>query len=299
MVKIIDVNVDKADIRIDKYLIEELGFSRSKIQKLIKDNKVKVNGQEIKNSYLVRVDDEIMVEEIEEESTSIKPENIPLDILFEDDSIIVVNKPSGMVVHPAAGHHTNTLVNALLYHSLHLSNMDNDLRPGIIHRIDKDTSGLLVVAKNDEVYITLSQALKDRKVIRRYIALVEGVIPHDKGTIDAPIGRDPFDRKKMAVTDINAKDAITHFRVLKRLNGATLIECQLETGRTHQIRLHMQYIGYPIVNDPVYNNKKTINSFGQMLHAKLLGFNHPITNEYMEFEVDAPNEFQTIVERYR
>lgn len=297
--KIIDVNVDKADIRIDKYLIEELGFSRSKIQKLIKDNKVKVNGQEIKNSYLVRVDDEIMVEEIEEESTSIKPENIPLDILFEDDSIIVVNKPSGMVVHPAAGHHTNTLVNALLYHSLHLSNMDNDLRPGIIHRIDKDTSGLLVVAKNDEVYITLSQALKDRKVIRRYIALVEGVIPHDKGTIDAPIGRDPFDRKKMAVTDINAKDAITHFRVLKRLNGATLIECQLETGRTHQIRLHMQYIGYPIVNDPVYNNKKTINSFGQMLHAKLLGFNHPITNEYMEFEVDAPNEFQTIVERYR
>lgn len=297
--KIIDVNVDKADIRIDKYLIEELGFSRSKIQKLIKDNKVKVNGQEIKNSYLVRVDDEIMVEEIEEESTSIKPENIPLDILFEDDSIIVVNKPSGMVAHPAAGHHTNTLVNALLYHSLHLSNMDNDLRPGIIHRIDKDTSGLLVVAKNDEVYITLSQALKDRKVIRRYIALVEGVIPHDNGTIDAPIGRDPFDRKKMAVTDINAKDAITHFRVLKRLNGATLIECQLETGRTHQIRLHMQYIGYPIVNDPVYNNKKTINSFGQMLHAKLLGFNHPITNEYMEFEVDAPNEFQTIVERYR
>jgi 23S rRNA pseudouridine1911/1915/1917 synthase len=296
-VKIINVSEDKSDIRIDKYLIEELGFSRSKIQKLIENQKVKVNDKFIKNSHTVRVDDEIVIEEYIEESTDIKPENIPLDIYFEDDDVLVVNKPSGMVVHPAAGHYTNTLVNALLYHSS-LSGVNGMIRPGIIHRIDKDTSGLLLVAKNDEAHVILAQALQERRITRRYVALVEGIIPHDLGTIDAPIGRDPYDRKKMAVTDINAKEAVTHFTVLERLNNATLIECRLETGRTHQIRVHMKYIGHPVINDPVYN-KKVINDFGQMLHAKVLGFNHPKTNKYMEFIAEEPDEFKKIVDTYR
>lgn len=295
--RIINVNVEEANIRIDKYLIKELKLSRSSIQKLIKDNKITVNDQVIKNNYIVRVDDEIMVDDINEEPTKIEPENIPLDILFEDDSIIVLNKPSGMVVHPAAGHYTNTLVNALLYYSPNLSS--NDVRPGIVHRIDKDTSGLLLVAKNDEVHSKLSESLKERTIIRRYIALVEGMIKPEKGTIDAPIGRDPFDRKKMAVTDLNAKKAITHFRVLERFNEATLIECQLETGRTHQIRLHMHYIGHPVINDVVYNNRKPINSFGQMLHAKFIGLKHPLTDEYMEFEAETPAEFNEILDIYR
>jgi 23S rRNA pseudouridine1911/1915/1917 synthase len=296
-VKIINVSEEKSDIRIDKYLIEELGFSRSKIQKLIENKKAKVNDKLIKNSYIVRVDDEIVIEEYTEESTDINPENIPLDIYFEDNDVLVVNKPSGMVVHPAAGHYTNTLVNALLYHCS-LSGVNGMIRPGIIHRIDKDTSGLLLVAKNDEAHMILAQALQERRITRRYVALVEGIIPHDLGTVDAPIGRDPYDRKKMAVTDINAKEAVTHFTVLERLNNATLIECCLETGRTHQIRVHMKYIGHPVINDPVYN-KKVINDFGQMLHAKVLGFNHPKTNKYMEFIAEEPDEFKKIVDIYR
>lgn len=297
--KIINVSEDKADERIDKYLIEGLGFSRSKIQKLIENDQISVNNKKVKNSYLVRVDDEITIEEDLEDTTDAKPENIPLDIFFEDDDVLVVNKPSGMVVHPAAGHYSGTLVNALLHHCLKLSGVNGKVRPGIVHRIDKDTSGLLLVAKNDEAHVILAKSLQERRITRRYVALVEGIIPHDHGTIDAPVGRDSFDRKKMAVTDINAKDAITHFMVLERLNGATLIECRLETGRTHQIRLHMQYIGYPIVNDPVYNNKKVIGSFGQMLHAKVLGFNHPKTDEYMEFTAEVPEEFKKIVDSYR
>jgi len=297
-VNIINVTEEKADIRIDKYLIEELNYSRSKIQKLIKNGNIKVNDQNIKNSYIVRVDDEIKINDHNIQNAEIVPENIPLDIIYEDEDVIVVNKPSGMVVHPAAGHYTKTLVNALLYHSKDLSNVNGDARPGIIHRIDKDTSGLLLVAKNDETHALLAKDLQERKILRKYIALVEGVIPHDHGTIDAPIGRDSIDRKKMAVTDINAKDAVTHFSVIERFNKATLIECKLETGRTHQIRLHMQYIGYPIVNDPVYNKKKVINNFGQMLHAKTLGFNHPRTKEYIEFSVEAPKEFTQIVDTY-
>ena len=297
--KIINVSEDKSDIRIDKYLIEELGFSRSKIQKLIENDKIIVNDKKIKNSYLVRVDDEITIEEDFEEPMDVKPENIPLDIFYEDDDVLVVNKPSGMVVHPAAGHYTGTLVNALLYHCMQLSGVNGSMRPGIVHRIDKDTSGLLLVAKNDEAHATLAKALQEKRVTRRYVALVYGVIPHDHGTIDAPVGRDPFDRKKMAVTDINAKEAVTHFTVLERLNDATLIECRLETGRTHQIRLHMQYIGHPVVNDPVYSSKKLINSYGQLLHAKVLGFNHPKTNEYMEFTADVPEEFSKIVDTFR
>ena len=293
--KIYTVENELSDIRIDKYLIDLLGVSRSKVQKMIESNNITVNDKIIKNSYIVRVDDVIKVTELVE-NTDILPENIPLDIVYEDDYLLVVNKPSGMVVHPALGHYSGTLVNALMYHT-NLSN--NDIRPGIVHRIDKDTSGLLLVAKNDEVHLALSEELSKRKVNRKYIALVHGVINNDTGTIDAPIGRSMFDRKKMSVTDINSKDAITHFKVLERLNDATLIECTLETGRTHQIRVHMSYIGFPIVNDPVYGRKKIINDFGQMLHAKTIGFNHPITGKYMEFSKDAPKEFYDILDTFR
>jgi len=293
--KIFIVENELSDIRIDKYLIDLLGFSRSKIQKLIETDNITVNGKNIKSSYIVRVDDEIKVNEVVE-NVDILPENIPLDIIYEDEYLLVVNKPSGMVVHPALGHYSGTLVNALMYHT-NLSN--NDVRPGIVHRIDKDTSGLLLVAKNDDIHFSLSEELSKRKVNRKYIALVHGVIMNDTGTIDAPIGRDLFDRKKMSVTDVNSKEAVTHFRVLERLKDATLIECTLETGRTHQIRVHMNYIGYPIVNDPVYGRRKKINDFGQMLHAKTIGFNHPVTNEYMEFSKDAPKEFYDILDTFR
>jgi len=293
--KIFTVENELSDIRIDKYLIDLLGISRSKIQKLIDSDNVFVNDKIIKNSYIVRVDDVIKVNEVEE-NTDILPEDIPLDIVYEDEYLLVVNKPSGMVVHPALGHYSGTLVNALMYHT-NLSN--NDIRPGIVHRIDKDTSGLLLVAKNDDVHLFLSEELSKRKVNRKYIALVYGVIKNETGTIDAPIGRDLFDRKKMSVTDINSKEAVTHFKVLERFKDATLIECTLETGRTHQIRVHMNYIGFPIVNDPVYGRKKKINDFGQMLHAKTIGFTHPITNEYMEFSIDAPKEFYDILDTFR
>ena len=293
--KIYTVENELSDIRIDKYLIDLLDVSRSKVQKMIESNNITVNDKFVKNSYIVRVDDVIKVTELVE-NTDILPENIPLDIVYEDDYLLVVNKPSGMVVHPALGHYSGTLVNALMYHT-NLSS--NDVRPGIVHRIDKDTSGLLLVAKNDDVHLALSEELSKRKVNRKYIALVYGVINNDTGTIDAPIGRSMFDRKKMSVTDINSKDAITHFKVLERLSDATLIECTLETGRTHQIRVHMSYIGFPIVNDPVYGRKKIINDFGQMLHAKTIGFNHPITGEYMEFSKDAPKEFYDILDTFR
>lgn len=293
--KIFVVERDFCDIRIDKYLIDLLNISRSKIQKLIDSNNIKVNGKDIKNSYIVRVDDEIIVNDIIE-NNEILPEKMDLDIIYEDEYLLVVNKPSGMVVHPSLGHYTNTLVNGLMYYT----SLSNDkIRPGIVHRIDKDTSGLLLVAKNDDVHLYLSEEIKKRKVNRKYIALVHGVIKNDSGTIDAPIGRDLFDRKKMAVTDINSKDAITHFKVLDRYKDSTLIECVLETGRTHQIRVHMNYIGYPIVNDPLYGRKKIINDFGQMLHAKSIGFVHPIKEKYMEFECDCPKEFYDILKLFK
>ena len=293
--RIFTVENDLSDIRIDKYLIELLELSRSKIQKMIENGNILVNNKNIKNSYIVRVDDEIKVTDYVD-NTDIVPENIDLDIVYEDEYLLVVNKPSGMVVHPAPGHYSGTLVNALMYHTK-LSN--NDVRPGIVHRIDKDTSGLLLVAKNDEIHEYLSNEISKRKVSRKYVALVSGVINNDSGTIDAPIGRDLIDRKKMAVTDINSKDAITHFKVLERYKNATLILCTLETGRTHQIRVHMSYIGYPIVNDPIYGKKKVINNYGQMLHAKTIGFVHPITNEYMEFSVDMEHEFYEILNMYK
>ena len=279
--------------RIDHFLSNVTDYSRSKINKMIKEGLVLVNNKSIKPSYILKLNDNVEVLGELDEKIDIEKENIPLDILYEDDDILIVNKPSGMVVHPGNGNYTKTLVNALLYHCNNLSN--HNIRPGIVHRIDKDTSGILMVAKNDYAHEFLAKQLKEKTTTRKYIALVWGVIKHDTGTIDAPIGRDKNDRQKMCVTDVNSKDAITHFKVLERYKNATLIELNLETGRTHQIRVHMNYIGHPIVNDKVYGHKKIINDFGQMLHAKTLGFIHPKTKEYMEFSVEPPKEFMEIL----
>lgn len=284
--------------RIDVYLMEKLDITRSKAQKLIKDGSVRVNDKEVKASYLIKENDVINIDEIKEEDTSIVPEKIDLDIVYEDDDIIVINKPNGMVVHPAAGNRSGTLVNALLYHFKNLSKVNGDERPGIVHRIDAYTTGLLVVAKNDKAHEKLAKQLEEKTTHRKYIALVWGVIKADTGTIDAPIGRDLNDRKKMAVTAINSKDAITHFRVIKRFKNVTLIELTLETGRTHQIRVHMNYIGHPVVNDPVYGRRKLIDDTGQCLHAKELGFIHPRTNEYMEFTSELPEKFLNIMKYF-
>ena len=235
-----------------------------------------------------------------EEEINIVPEDISLDIIYEDDYLLVVNKPSGMVVHPAPGNYSGTLVNALMYHCNKLSSVNGSIRPGIVHRIDADTSGLLLVAKNDNVHNDLAKQISDKSVVRKYICLVHGVINEDTATIDAPIGRDSKDRKKMCVTGDNSKDAITHIRVLERYNDATLIECVLETGRTHQIRVHMSYINHPVVNDPVYGYKKLDDkNFGQMLHAKEIGFVHPVTHEFMDFKVEPPKRFMEILETYK
>ena len=288
------------ELRIDKYLIDKLDYSRSKIQKMIKNGDILVNDKKVKNSYLLNIDDNIYINDDYNEEIDIVPENIPIDIVYEDDYLLVVNKPSGMVVHPAPGNYSGTLVNALMYHCNHLSGVNGDIRTGIVHRIDSDTSGLLLVAKNDEVHNDLAKQISEKTVLRKYIALVSGIIQEDSGTIDAPIGRDKFDRKKMAVTSENSKNAITHFKVLERLNNATLIECRLETGRTHQIRVHMNYIKHPIINDPVYGTRKLIDiKFGQMLHAKCIGFIHPITKQYLEFEVDVPEKFKEILKEFK
>ena len=293
------INVDDDNIRIDKYLIDKLSMSRSKLQKMINNGNVLVNGNPVKNSYIVKVDDEISIDENYDDEIKIVPENIQLDIIYEDEYLLVVNKPSGMVVHPAPGNYSGTLVNALMYHCNNLSKVNSEIRPGIVHRIDADTSGLLVIAKNDDVHNNLAEQIKNHTVVRKYIALVWGVINEDSATIDAPIGRDKNNRKKMCVTADNSKEAITHIRVLKRYNNATLIECKLETGRTHQIRVHMEYINHPVVNDPVYSNKKLLDpDFGQMLHAKTLGFIHPITNEYLEFNSNVPEEFTKLEEKF-
>ena len=280
---------NKDNIRIDIYLSEELYLSRSKVQKLIKNNKVLVNGNPISNSYKTKLDDEIEVLSDLDYTITIEGEDIPLDVRYEDDYLLVVNKTSGMVVHPAPGNYKGTLVNALIGR-YNLSGIDN-MRPGIVHRIDKDTSGLMVVAKDDKTHELLSEMIKNKEVERIYVALVDGVIMHETGTIDAPIGRDPNNREKMIVTDINSKDAITHFRVLKRFSNQTLIECRLETGRTHQIRVHMNYIGYPIYNDPVYGKSKKTTPFGQFLHSKSIRFIHPITKKEIYIESEVPKEF--------
>ena len=285
--------------RIDSYLSsnEEIDLTRAKIQNLIKTNNILVNGKSVKNSYKVVNGDEIEINYIEED-LDVKEEDIPLDIVYEDDDLLVINKPSGMVVHPSLGNTSGTLVNALMHYSK-LSTINGSFRPGIVHRIDKDTSGLLVVAKNDKTHLFLSDELKEHKIKRKYIALVHGQIKFDKGTVDAPIGRDKNDRKKMAITSENSKEAITHFKVLDRYKNTTLIECELETGRTHQIRVHMKYIEHPIVNDPVYSRDKNIDGFGQMLHAKEITFTHPKTKKEMTFTCDVPEEFNKILEIYK
>ena len=293
--------IAQESLRIDKYLMNELDYSRSKIQRMINSSNILVNDKEVKTSYNLHMGDEITINEEYTEVLEIKPENTPLDIYYEDEYLLVVNKPSGMVVHPAAGNYEKTLVNALMYHcNNNLSNVNGEVRPGIVHRIDKDTSGLLLVAKKDEVHNDLAEQIANKSVTRKYIALVQGVINEDTATIDAPIGRDESDRKKMAVTDKNSKDAVTHFRVLKRYEKSTLIECNLETGRTHQIRVHLNYIGHPIVNDPVYGFKKLDDKeFGQMLHAKTIGFIHPITKKYLEFTSNPPKKFEEILDKYK
>jgi len=280
------------DMRLDSYLATKLDISRSKIQKLIKDEKILVNEKTVSASYKVMENDIISVNDELDFTIDIKGEDIPLDIVYENDDLLVINKPSGMVVHPAPGNYTGTLVNALVG-KFNLSN--NDIRPGIVHRLDKDTSGVMLVAKNDWTHDKLSEMIKNKDVKRTYLALVEGVINHETGTIDAPIGRSLDNREKMAVTEINSKDSVTHFRVLKRYEKYTLIECQLETGRTHQIRVHMAYIGHPVVNDPLYGKKVGNNTFGQLLHSRKISFNNPRDGESLTFEVDVPQEFYDIM----
>lgn len=285
--------------RIDKVLTGLFNdYSRSQIQLWLKDGAVSVNRQVVKANYKVKKNDEIVIAVPEPETLSIEAEDIPLKIVYEDEAVAVVNKPQGMVVHPSAGHPNGTMVNALMYHVKDLSSINGVVRPGIVHRIDKDTSGLLMVAKNDLAHESLAKQLKDKTSLRKYVALVHGVIPHEKGTINAPIGRSKVNRKMQAVRE-DGKPAVTHFNVLERFNDFTLVELTLETGRTHQIRVHMKYIGYPLAGDPVYGPSKTLKGNGQFLHAKLLGFTHPITGQEMVFEAPLPTIFEKTLEKLR
>lgn len=286
--------VKEGNVRIDVYLSKLLDVSRSKIGKL----ELKVNDKNVKSSYIVKENDVIDIPVLTEEEIKAEPEKMDLDIVYEDDDVIVVNKPNGMVVHPAFGNTKHTLVNGLLYHSKELSKKNGEFRPGIVHRIDAYTTGLLMIAKNDKAHEFLAKQLSEKTTHRKYIALVWGVINNDTGTIDAPIGRDINDRKKMSIT-ADGKEAITHFKVLERYKTATLIELKLETGRTHQIRVHMNYINHPVVNDPVYGKRKLIDNTGQCLHAKELGFIHPKTKKYMEFNVELPECFINILNKFK
>ena len=285
--------VETNNQRLDKVIAQQLPeISRTRIQEMISQGLVLVNGKVEKASYKTRIEDQIEITLKENTDLDLEPENIPLNIVYEDSDIIVVDKPSGMIVHPSPGINHGTLVNALLYHCNDLSGINGVNRPGIVHRIDKETSGLLVVAKNDHAHKILSQQLKNHDMTRSYIALVHGLIPHQLGKVDAPIGRDSKDRQKMAVTSHNSKHAVTNFKVLKRYRSMSLIECRLETGRTHQIRVHLSYIGYPVYGDPKYGWRKDDQTYGQFLHAKKLGFIHPTTNKYIEFESELPDFFQ-------
>ena len=288
--------VEMQNGRLDKVCSEIFSdYSRSQIKQLLDGGNITVNGKTEKAKYKVKSGDVIRLEEPETKTLELRPENIPLDIVYEDDDVIVINKPQGMVVHPAPGHDEHTLVNALLYHCP-LSTINGTFRPGIVHRIDKDTSGLLMVAKNDKAHRSLAKQLKDKTNIREYVALVHGRIAEDEGTINAPIGRSLKDRKKQAGVK-DGRNAVTHFEVLKRYRDYTLVKCILETGRTHQIRVHMKYIGHPLVGDPLYGPKKTIKGNGQFLHAGKLGFVHPTTGKLLIFEAPLPKIFQECLEK--
>ncbi|HBI7152062.1 TPA: RluA family pseudouridine synthase [Staphylococcus pseudintermedius] len=285
--------------RIDKILPEfNSEWSRSQLQEWIKEGLVEVNGKAVKSNYKLKLGDRIEITEKEVVEADIQAENLNLDIYYEDDDVAIVYKPKGMVVHPSPGHYTGTLVNGLMYQIKNLSGINGEIRPGIVHRIDKDTSGLLMVAKNDVAHRSLVEQLMAKTVKRKYIALVHGHIPHEFGTIDAPIGRNKNDRQSMAVVD-DGKEAVTHFNVIETFKNYTLVECELETGRTHQIRVHMKYIGYPLVGDPKYGPKKTLEIGGQALHAGLIGFEHPKTGEYIERFAPLPAEFEAVIEQVR
>ena len=297
---IIDVSQEYEGERIDKFLsvlIED--SSRNSIQKLIENGKVTVNGKEINKKYKVSVDDEVVILPNELKPIDAEPENIPLDIVYEDEHLLVVNKPRGMVVHPAPGNYSGTLVNALMYHCKDsLSGINGVLRPGIVHRIDKDTSGLLIVAKNDKAHIGLAKQIKEHSFTREYNAVIVGHLKEQQGTVNAPIGRNPKDRKKMCVTNQNSKNAVTHYKVLDDFEGYSHIELKLETGRTHQIRVHMAHLGHPVAGDAVYgNDKKSSYLNGQCLHAIKIGFIHPLTDEYLEFTSDLPDYFKEFINR--
>ena len=288
------------DKRIDSFLNSSLeDISRSRIQKLIEDNEILVNNKPINKNYKLKENDTILINIEEPKEINILPENIHLNIVYEDNDVILINKPQNMVVHPANGHYSGTLVNALMYHCKdNLSGINGVMRPGIVHRIDKDTSGILIVAKNDKAHQSLASQLENHSMTRVYYAIVYNNLKNDTGTIDAPIGRHPIDRKKMAVTDKNGKRAVTHYEVLKRFKKYTFIKLKLETGRTHQIRVHMSYIGNPLLGDTVYGKEKQpFKLLGQVLHAKVLGFIHPTTNEYMEFETELPQYFKELLNK--
>ncbi len=283
--------------RLDVYLTKALGQSRSYVQSLVKEGHVQVNGKTGKSNLKLSQSSEILVTIPAVQEVEVEPEDIPLEILFEDSHMIVINKARGMVVHPAVGNHSGTLVNALLFHCKDLSGINGEIRPGIVHRLDKDTSGVMMAAKHDESHLGLAEQVKEHSATRTYYALVQGNIAEEKGTIKAPIGRHPKDRMKMAVVFENSKDAVTHFHVLERYGKHTLIECQLETGRTHQIRVHLAYIGHPVVNDPFYGFRKMdFPIVGQALHSKTLSVKHPITGEALHFEAPLPEDFLACIE---
>lgn len=281
--------------RIDKFLALYTDYSRELISKMIKSGFIKVNNEIVKPSYRVLIDDEVDIDESFKVETDIEAEDIDFKILYEDDDLMVIDKPSGLVVHPGNGNKNHTLVNALMYHNKNLSDVGGDERPGIVHRIDKDTSGIMLVAKTNKCHELLSYDFKNKRVKRTYLALIKGVFPHQSATIDAPIGRDKNNRLKMCVTAENSKNAVTHLKVVKRYKKYTLVSLVLDTGRTHQIRVHMAYIGYPVYNDPVYSGSDA-TSFGQFLHSSEVDFIHPITKEHLHFSAPLPYEFQAFID---
>ncbi|MEX2462516.1 MAG: RluA family pseudouridine synthase [Paenibacillaceae bacterium] len=296
------IEPEQAGERIDKYIADSLDedYSRTQVQLWVKDEHIKVNGKAIKTNYKLRANDQIVLIIPEPVELDIDAEEMELDVVYEDSDVIVINKPRGMVVHPAPGHYSGTLVNGLMFHCKDLSGINGVLRPGIVHRIDKDTSGLLMAAKNDLAHSSLAEQLKNHTVTRKYLAVVQGVISHENGTIDAPIGRDPHDRKLYTVTERNSKEAVTHFLVQERFSENTLVELKLETGRTHQIRVHMKFIKHPLMGDPAYGRGgKNEYIDGQALHAEVLGFVHPRTGDYLEFTASIPEDMQRLLASLR